>query len=111
MIGIDIISIERFAKIDRNDYAHWSKFFTKDEWEHCFAKPNPAQSLAGTYAAKEAVMKAVGKEVMERVDRIEVCHSEDGKPTVKVDTKVRPDIHISISHTSDTAAAAAIKHE
>lgn len=111
MIGIDIIAIKRFRSIARDDYRHWSKFFTKDEWEYCFGKVNPAQSLAGIYAAKEAVMKAAGGDLLERVDRIEIAPSDSGKPIVRIDAKERLDISVSISHTGDTAAAAAIIYE
>jgi phosphopantetheine--protein transferase-like protein len=111
MIGIDIISTARFADISKSDYDHWSKFFTEGEWRYCFSKASPSQSLSGIYAAKEAVMKAVGKDLMARVDRIEVNHLKDGKPIIKIDKKSQPNIHISISHTTDTAAAVAIKYE
>lgn len=111
MIGIDVIAIERFIRIGRGDSAHWSKFFTRDEWEYCFTKANPAQSLAGIYAAKEAVMKAVGGELMGRADKIEIIHTREGAPFVRIDKKDEPGVHVSISHTNDTAAAVAIKHE
>lgn len=111
MIGIDIIASDRFAKIRRDDYTHWSKFFTTDEWQYCFSRPGPAATLAGIYAAKEAVMKAVRGDLLERVDRIEIIHSLDGQPRVNTDKKNRPDIHVSISHTKDTAVAVAIVYE
>ncbi len=111
MIGIDIIAIERFGKIARGDYANWSKFFTNGEWEYAFGKANPAQSLAGIYAAKEAVMKAAGGAVMGRADRIEIVHTQESKPMVRLDGQAQPNLHISISHTQDTAAAVAIQYE
>lgn len=111
MIGIDIIVVARFSRIGASDYTHWSKFFTRDEWEYCFAKANPAQSLAGIYAAKEAVMKAVGGELMGRADRIEIVHTREGAPFVRIDKKDEPGVHVSISHTNDIAVAVAIKHE
>ncbi|MEK7125829.1 MAG: 4'-phosphopantetheinyl transferase superfamily protein [Patescibacteria group bacterium] len=111
MIGIDIIAIDRFEKIGEGDYIHWSKFFTKAEWEYVFSKAHSAQSLAGIYAAKEAIIKAIKKETMEHANRIEVAHAADGKPIVKIDKNDRPDIHISISHTRDIAVAVAVKYE
>ncbi|MEK7524454.1 MAG: holo-ACP synthase [Patescibacteria group bacterium] len=111
MIGVDIISIERFAKIGEGDYKHWSKFFSRREWKYAFGKPDPHRSLAGIYAAKEAVMKAVGGKVMERADRIEITHAPDGKPLAKIDKEESRAVHVSISHTNDIAVAVAIQYE
>lgn len=111
MIGIDIINIDRFAKIAREDFSRWDAVFTQSEWEYGFNKPNPAATLAGIYAAKEAAMKSVGGELMKRVDRIEVCYLPDGKPIVKIDKKTQSTIYLSISHTEDVAAAVAISYE
>jgi|TARA_Y100000310_G_scaffold345408_1_gene464656 phosphopantetheine--protein transferase-like protein len=105
MIGIDIITIERFKKIKKSDFKNWQKFFTVNEWKYAFRKADPSQTLAGMYAAKEAVMKAVGGDLLERVDRIEVSNLNNGKPVIKIDKKEQSNIHISISHTKDTAAA------
>jgi phosphopantetheine--protein transferase-like protein len=111
MIGIDIISIKRFKKLVKDDFEYWNKFFSQDEWEYSFKKPDPHASLAGIYAAKEAVMKAVGGKVLGRADKINISHERDGKPSVRIEEKINKNIHISISHTSDTAVAVAIKYE
>ncbi|OGY90807.1 MAG: holo-[acyl-carrier-protein] synthase [Candidatus Komeilibacteria bacterium RIFCSPLOWO2_02_FULL_48_11] len=109
MIGIDITDINRFAKIVIKDFSHWSKFFTKSEWEIGFSAPDPARALAGIFAAKEAVMKASGGKLVGRFDRIQIEHEPDGKPIVKIDEKKQDNIHISISHDRDIVVAVAIK--
>lgn len=110
MIGIDIISFKRFNKIKESDYERWNKFFVQSEWDYCFAKADPAQPLAGIFAAKEAVMKSSSEDLMGRTDRIEIHHLKSGRPIVKVDGK-QSNIHVSISHTADMAVAIAIKYE
>jgi len=60
MIGIDLIEIRRFKRISRKDFLYWKKFFVNREWCYCFSRPSPPASLTGIFAAKEAVIKAVG---------------------------------------------------
>lgn len=109
MIGIDIVNIERFAKINQEDLSHWRKFFTESEWNNGFGAPDPARALAGIFAAKEAVMKAMGGELIGRFDRIQVEHEPDGKPVVQIDERKQDKIHVSISHDRDIIVAVAIK--
>ncbi|MBO05811.1 MAG: holo-ACP synthase [Candidatus Pacebacteria bacterium] len=109
MIGIDIADIKRFKKIKQEDFSLWEKVFTDSEWEYCFNKPNPSQHLAGIFASKEAVMKAVGSDIMKRYDLIEVTHDGNGKPNVVLKTKEIHKLEISISHDGGLAIAVAIK--
>ena len=111
MIGIDIIAIDRFAKISSQDYEYWSKFFTKAEWKYCFTQSDSSQSLAGVLSAKEAVMKAAGKDFLQRFDRIGIHHGSDGKPIVKIDKQKQSVIHVSISHDAGIAVSVAIAYE
>lgn len=107
MIGVDIISIKRFQNLTREDLLHWNKFFNQDEWEYCFTKPDPAQHLAGIFAAKEAVMKALRRVGMAVFGTITIGHEPDGAPTANiVDSDMYVDI--SISHDSDMAVAVAV---
>lgn len=111
MVGIDIIAVSRFSRIKKLDYKHWLKFFTKAEWQYSFARPDPAQTLAGVYAAKEAVMKALGRGLLGRADRIEIGRAAGRRPIVKIDKKKDTKISVSISHTEGIAAAVAVKYE
>jgi holo-[acyl-carrier protein] synthase len=58
--GIDIVDIMRIrSMIDRHrDFL--SDLFTERETEFCFSSPEPAASFASHFAAKEAVLKALG---------------------------------------------------
>ena len=109
MIGIDVIDINRFSKLSKGDFSHWDNVFTKSEWEYGFSAPNPARALAGIFSAKESVMKSVGNELMEQFSRIQICHEASGKPIIKIESKKQDNIHISISHSNNTAVSVAIQ--
>lgn len=53
MIGIDLVDIEKFSR--KNNIR---KIFTENEISHAESKVNTNESLAGIFAAKEAVIKA-----------------------------------------------------
>lgn len=106
MIGIDIAHIERFRKLEKADFEHWGKYFSITEWEYCFAKPNPAQHVAGVFAAKEAIMKAGGADLMGQYDAIEIVHADNGQPQAHI--KNGMSIAISITHDQGVAAAVAL---
>ena len=56
-VGIDIVDINRFSDYtDRKD-KFLSKWFSDDELDYCFRQTPSFQSLAGKFAAKEAVIK------------------------------------------------------
>ena len=57
MIGIDIVSIEKFRKkFEKNNFE--SKIFTDNEIHYSRKKENYIQTFAGIFAAKEAIIKA-----------------------------------------------------
>ena len=101
-IGVDIVSVSRFRNLDENS-AFFTKVLRESEIAYCTQKPNPAESFAGLFAAKEAVRKAL---VASSVDyqAIEITHTPQGVPTCRVEEwSDRYSIHISISHTQDNA--------
>jgi holo-[acyl-carrier protein] synthase len=110
-IGTDIIEISRIEKAISNR-GFLTKYFTTAEnglFEH--KKP---QSVAGNFAAKEAVAKALatGFTVFSPID-IEVLRQPSGEPYVLLygkakllaDEKAIKTIHISISHCVEYAIA------
>lgn len=108
MIGIDILKINRFKKINKIDFTFWDKFFTKEEWEYAFLQSNFYERLAGIFAAKEAVIKADAKRTIKTFDQIEIKHLKNGCPYAKILTKSDLKINISISHEKNIAIAVAI---
>lgn len=107
MIGIDIIEITRFKKIKKRDFQYWRKFFTKKEWDFCFLQPKPSQHLAGIFAAKEAVIKALDNKFLGRFDLIEIVHDRKGRPKINLMDKTPKNVNISISHDKSVAIAIA----
>ncbi len=115
-LGIDLIEIKRVKTV----LEKWGKRFlqrvyTPREVEYCSRKRHPETSLAGRFAAKEAVMKALGTGLSSGVTwkDIEVINDGKGKPEVSVHGKTKRilgkrKILISISHTKEDAIAQAV---
>ena len=118
-IGTDIIKVDRIGKAVRRTENFLVKCFT--EKEICYFKLrkfNP-ETIAGFFAAKEAVSKAIGTGFRGFGLRdVEVTINELGKPEVMVSKKVIDilkkesiKIHLSISHTEDDAIAFVVLEE
>lgn len=108
-IGVDIEKVERFKELNLlNNGSFLKKIFTDHELKYCFSKKFPAQHLAGRYAAKEAIVKALCtiRKLQINYNEIEIC-SIKKIPIVKTNRKSLQNIlfFISISHTEDTAIA------
>lgn len=104
MIGIDIVEIADFAERD------FSRVFTERELEYINCATNIARSreiMAGLYAGKEAVFKALGLGGLglEILREIEILHDDNGAPTCVFRGK---NVQLSISHTRHTAVAVAV---
>jgi len=108
MIGIDITAINRFADIREDEYCTRGKAFTHLEWKEAFAIATPAERLAGTFAAKEAIMKTYSESLLGRFDRIEIRRTPEGKPEVYIDDTFNC-TQISISHDGGIAIAVAYR--
>ncbi|MCC8190206.1 MAG: holo-ACP synthase [Planctomycetes bacterium] len=115
-IGVDIVTIDRMAALrERHGDRFRNLLFLPAEAEYCLSRAKPDESFAARFAAKEAVMKALGTGWAQGVafTGIEVVRQEDGKPAIRLhgSTAARAAalnagvIHCSLSH-SDTAAVA-----
>jgi holo-[acyl-carrier protein] synthase len=110
-IGTDIIEISRIEKAMSNN-GFLKKYFT--EAENTLFENKKPQSVAGNFAAKEAVAKALstGFRSFSPID-IEVLRQPSGAPYVILyrnakllaDEKAIKTIHISISHCIEYAIA------
>lgn len=113
--GIDIIEISRIEEaISSWDSAFLNRVYTHSELEIC--KGSHA-SLAGRFAAKEAVLKAINSSQLTCNWReIEILASESGRPVLKMHgnmhsaykEKHMQGIDVSISHCRDYAVAVAV---
>ncbi len=113
-IGIDSVDISRFADVLRRRPGLAGRLFTAGEQAYAAALANPAPSLAVRFAAKEAVMKAlgVGLGAFSWTD-VEVVREGTGPPTLTVTGRARSIAgeqgvatwHLSLTHTDLVASA------
>jgi fatty acid synthase subunit alpha len=108
-IGIDIVEVKRFLpfKKERNDRFLIDNFSAR-EIDYCFGFCDSAVHLAGTFSAKEAVWKVLGKKNILQ-SMIEIRRDTNGKPEVWIKNCRQKSILVSISHTRKTAIAVAIR--
>lgn len=60
-IGLDIIEIARVQEaLTKGGERFVQRVFTINEQNYCLSRMNPAQHLAARFAAKEAILKALG---------------------------------------------------
>lgn len=59
-IGVDVVDIERFRTSLHRTPTMRRRLFTDGELAHVAPKADPVPSLAARFAAREAVMKALG---------------------------------------------------
>lgn len=118
-IGTDIVKVERIEKIINRTPTFVEGAFTYVEICYLNSKKNKAECIAGMFAVKEAVSKALGTGVRGfGLHDIEIVHDELGKPSINVSTKViekynlkNCKIHGTISHTNEDAIAFVVIEE
>lgn len=104
-LGTDIVEIARIRRAMENPRFVY-RILTDQEREIC----KSVQQVAGRWAAKEAIAKAVGLHLTWQ--QVEILPDEIGAPRVKVDSphfdRSRLRLHVSISHERTHAVAVAI---
>jgi holo-[acyl-carrier protein] synthase len=106
MIGIDVVHVARFERLLSRSPAARRRLFTPQEITYCTSQPDAVMRLAGTLAAKEAVIKALGLgPLVAWARRIEIVRRH-GAPTAFVEEL--GEVEVSISHDGGVAAAVAI---
>ena len=103
-LGIDIVEIDRIKRAMENP-RFVERILTPAEREYCTS----AQKVAGRFAAKEAIAKAVGLQLTWH--DVEILPDELGEPVAKVASHhfdpSRLRLKISISHERKNAVAVA----
>jgi holo-[acyl-carrier protein] synthase len=110
-VGIDLLEIERLERALRRRPRLAERLFTAAERSYADERPRPARHLAARFAAKEAVVKALGLSGGFGLREIEVVAGEP--PTVRLSGAAAAaaggrEIEISLTHSRDYAAAVAI---
>lgn len=115
-LGNDIIEIERMQKaIDRQGQRFLDRIFTPAEQQYCKRHNKAARHFAGRFAAKEAILKALGTGLRQGISwlDIEIINDGNGKPCATLSPVLQvhfgqPLIFISISHCQTYATAVAV---
>lgn len=119
-LGLDLVQVARVeALVARHPGRTAARLFTDGEWAYAATKARPALHLAARFAAKEAAFKALaGSDEARAIGwrDIEVVRAADGAPTLvlhgRAEARARVlgvrTIHLSLTHTADTAAAVVI---
>lgn len=116
-VGIDIVEIRRVSEVLEKHSNFLEKNFSKNEIEYFKVRNLRPEFVAGRFAAKEAVSKALGTGFSGfELKDIEIDRTASGKPTVILKGKAKLiaqkyqnyKIHVSISHGIDNAVAYAV---
>lgn len=113
-VGVDIIEVERIAAAlahPKTGERFRRRIFTPGENTYCQPRRHAAQSYAARFAAKEAVMKALGDAY--GWQEIEVIRHASGAPSIRVHGRAAAraaelgirTFHLSLSHLTHQAIA------
>ena len=117
-IGVDMLEIARMQRaLDERPY-FIRRLFTEDERMYCEHTARPAEHYTGRFAAREAVLKALGLGFGNGVGigDVSVMRDDSGRPRVLLAGRAAEVAHeqgvrevaLSISHTHDVAVANAV---
>lgn len=110
-IGVDLLEIERMERALERHPRLGDRVFTEGELSYAGARARPARHLAARFAAKEAVVKALGLSGGFGLREVEVLAGEP--PTVRLAGRAAEAgrglrVDVSLTHSRDYAAAVAI---
>ena len=108
-VGIDLIEIERIERALERRPQLAERLFTRNEIAYAADRARPGRHLAARFAAKEAVIKALGAPLAP--SEIEVVAGEP--PTIRMHGRAAEiagnrELSISLTHSHETAAAVAL---
>lgn len=110
-VGIDLLEIDRLERALRRHPRLAERIFTAAERSYAAARARPARHLAARFAAKEAVLKALGLSQGLGLREIEVVGGKP--PRIRLTGRAAEaaagrHIEVSLTHSRDFAAAVAI---
>ncbi len=114
MIGLDIVDIDRVQKIiEKYGEKFLKRFFTDREILYCnYSSRLRFQRFAARFAAKEALVKAIGERAFPWTD-VEIVKDDGGRPDFELYGRAAQyanehgivDIYVTLTHTRALAAA------
>ena len=115
-LGLDLCEIARMEKLLVDD-RFLNRYFNEDEISYIRSKgKGAAQTMAGIYAAKEALAKALGTGITFDLKEITVIHDGAGKPGYVFSGTVAgmtggDRFWLSVSHDGGNAAAVCVRED
>jgi holo-[acyl-carrier protein] synthase len=118
-VGVDLIEIARIGgALSRAANRFRDRVFSASEISYCEARGSRTASYAARFAAKEAVMKALGMGWFDGIAwrEIEVVSGTNGAPSIRLSGRALERFnslgaarsHLSLSHSRDLAIAEVI---
>lgn len=108
--GVDIIEVKRIRQAtERWGDEFLGRLFTQRELNNARGRAAMFEHLAGRFAVKEAISKALGDKDLGWKE-VEVINDSKGRPSCIMHNEryKKLDIHISISHVKNYAVASAV---
>lgn len=116
-VGIDLVKIDRMKEIvEKWGQRFLERVFTAGEISYCYEKKNPYLSLSVRFAAKEALIKALGSAGSVSLTDIEVINVDTGKPFLRINGRIKDffkeksisKAHLSLSHEHEYGVACVV---
>ncbi len=117
-IGVDMVEIARMERVMQRTPSFCAKVFTEEERAYCDASSRPATHYAARFAAREAVLKALGLGFGNGVgvQDVSVGRAEDGRPYAILRGGAKraaqeqgiEQVALSLTHTHELAVANAV---
>jgi holo-[acyl-carrier protein] synthase len=115
-IGIDLVEIDRIEDVfKRRGDRFRGRVFTDQEVAYCESRSSRFASYAARFAAKEAVMKALGTGWSDGIGwrDVEVVAGNSGAPTIQLHGRAlerlleigAARVHVSLTHSGNLAIA------
>lgn len=109
-MGLDLCQVDRMREHLEDRFME--KYCTEAEAAYVRSRgAQAAESLAGIWAAKEAVLKALGTGIALPLREVEVSHTEAGQPIIRLHgqaQRIGGSFMVSITHEGSMAAAVAV---
>ena len=115
-IGLDLCEISRMERLAGDDW-FLNRYFTGDEIAYIRTKgKSAAQTMAGIFAAKEALTKALGTGITFDLKEIGISHDEAGMPGYSLAGRAEElgggnRFWLSITHDGGIAAAVCVRED
>jgi holo-[acyl-carrier protein] synthase len=118
-VGIDLVDVNRVKKL----LTKWGdrfteRYYSQNEIDYCRRRAVPAIHFAARFAAKESFLKSlgIGLGMGVKLKDIGVINDQQGKPAFALTDEAQSlikqrrirKVHLSMTHTSDCAAAVVI---